>query len=381
MQRSFMRTIMFYGTDGEAFLGRKRAREKAMSGRKTAMPQDAVREEVKLPEQTSRTETKEQFAQVSPSEVREQPDQAPQEEEGEQIEGDSLPLPSSMGELPEQSPGEAAGEPSEGIPSAVQANGKGGNATSESMRLVQGWQEIAQRMQVELEHFARGGQGSSDLSMQLAFANRERQDYSVFLKKFAAALREQMRVDLDTFDYNYYAYGLHLYGNMPLIEPLEYREGKVIRSFAVILDTSGSVDRSLLEKFLQKTYDCLLSEESFAKRFAVHIVQADCKVQSDVCIHSAQELQEYLRTLTIRGRGGTDFRPALQYVESLQKDGSLPGLKGALYFTDGEGTFPERKPPFEVAFVYVGEDVFRAKVPAWALKVVFSDEDDGVKIV
>lgn len=272
------------------------------------------------------------------------------------------------------------GELPQGTLQAVQADERDGNA-GELVRLVQGWQEIAQRMQVELEHFARGGHGYSDLSMQLAFANRERQDYSVFLKKFAAALREQMRVDLDTFDYNYYAYGLHLYGNMPLIEPLEYREGKVIRSFAVILDTSGSVDRSLLEKFLQKTYDCLLSEESFAKRFAVHIVQADCKVQSDVCIHSAQELQEYLRTLTIRGRGGTDFCPALEYVEKQQKDGSLINLKGVLYFTDGEGTFPERKPPFEVAFVYVGEEAFRAKVPAWALKVVFSDEDSGVKIV
>ena len=259
--------------------------------------------------------------------------------------------------------------------------GKDGNAASEPIGLAQGWQEIARRMQVELEHFARGGQGSSDLSMQLAFANRERQDYSVFLKRFAAMLREQMHVDLDTFDYNYYSYGLHLYGNMPLVEPLEYRETKVIRSFAIVLDTSGSVDRSLLEKFLQKTYDCLLSEESFAGRFAVHIVQADCKVQSDICIHSAQELQEYLRALTIRGRGGTDFHPALEYVEKLQKDGSLPDLKGALYFTDGEGTFPERKPPFEVAFVYVGEEAFRAKVPAWALKVVFSEDDDGVKIV
>ena len=272
------------------------------------------------------------------------------------------------------------GELPQGTLQAVQADERDGNA-GELVRLVQGWQEIAQRMQVELEHFARGGHGYSDLSMQLAFANRERQDYSVFLKKFAAALREQMRVDLDTFDYNYYAYGLHLYGNMPLIEPLEYREGKVIRSFAVILDTSGSVDRSLLEKFLQKTYDCLLSEESFAKRFAVHIVQADCKVQSDVCIHSAQELQEYLRTLTIRGRGGTDFRPALEYVEKQQKDGSLINLKGVLYFTDGKGVFPDRKPPFETAFVYAGVEAFRAKVPAWALKVVFSEDDDGVKIV
>lgn len=379
---------LFYEDDHVLWYGRRSVSRKEKSEEKSDArtesgnaSQDAVREEMKRPEQAPREETKEQSAQVPPSEVGEQPDQAPQEEEGKQIEGGSLSLPSSMGELPEQFPGEAAGGPSEGTTSAVQANGKDGNAASEPIGLAQGWQEIARRMQVELEHFARGGQGSSDLSMQLAFANRERQDYSVFLKRFAAMLREQMHVDLDTFDYNYYSYGLHLYGNMPLVEPLEYRETKVIRSFAIVLDTSGSVDRSLLEKFLQKTYDCLLSEESFAKRFAVHIVQADCKVQSDICIHSAQELQEYLRALTIRGRGGTAFRPALEYVEKLQKDGSLPDLKGALYFTDGEGTFPKRKPPFEVAFVYVGEEAFRAKVPAWALKVVFSEDDDEVKIV
>ena len=299
---------LFYEDDHVLWYGRRSVSRKEKSEEKSDArtesgnaSQDAVREEVKRPEQAPREETKEQSAQVPPSEVGEQPDQAPQEEEGKQIEGDSLSLPSSMGELPEQFPGEAAGGPSEGTTSAVQANGKDGNAASEPIGLAQGWQEIARRMQVELEHFARGGQGSSDLSMQLAFANRERQDYSVFLKRFAAMLREQMHVDLDTFDYNYYSYGLHLYGNMPLVEPLEYRETKVIRSFAIVLDTSGSVDRSLLEKFLQKTYDCLLSEESFAGRFAVHIVQADCKVQSDICIHSAQELQEYLLCAGIAG--------------------------------------------------------------------------------
>lgn len=338
---------LFYEDDHVLWYGWRKSvsrenRDTTGSGRTESgnMPQGAVPEEERL-EQTYREEKAERSRQAPPKEK----------------------------------------EPTEGVLLTMQAYGRGGNAAGEPNHLVQGWQEIARRMQVELEHFARGGQGSSDLSMQLAFANRERQDYSVFLKRFAAMLREQMHVDLDTFDYNYYSYGLHLYGNMPLVEPLEYRETKVIRSFAIILDTSGSVDRSLLEKFLHKTYDCLLSEESFAQRFAVHIVQADCKVQSDICIHSAQELQEYLRALTIRGRGGTDFRPALEYVEKLQKEGGLPSLKGALYFTDGEGTFPERKPPFEVAFVYVGEEAFRAKVPPWALKVVFSDEDDGVKIV
>ena len=33
--------------------------------------------------------------------------------------------------------------------------------------------------------------------------------------------REEVHADYDSFDMGYYAYGLSLYGNMPLIEPLE----------------------------------------------------------------------------------------------------------------------------------------------------------------
>jgi hypothetical protein len=37
-------------------------------------------------------------------------------------------------------------------------------------------------------------------------------------------LREEVHADYDSFDMGYYAYGLSLYGNMPLIEPLETRD-------------------------------------------------------------------------------------------------------------------------------------------------------------
>ena len=33
-----------------------------------------------------------------------------------------------------------------------------------------------------------------------------------------------MHVDMDSFDYGFYNYGMTVYGNMPLIEELEYRE-------------------------------------------------------------------------------------------------------------------------------------------------------------
>ena len=47
----------------------------------------------------------------------------------------------------------------------------------------------------------------------------------IFCVKFSV-LREELHADPDEFDLNYYTYGLRLYGNMPLIEPVESREVK-----------------------------------------------------------------------------------------------------------------------------------------------------------
>ena len=93
-----------------------------------------------------------------------------------------------------------------------------------------------------------------------------------------------MRLDPDEFDYVFYTYGLKLYENMPLVEPLEYREVKRIREFAIAIDTSGSVARDKVQKFVQKTYNVLKSAESFFSRINLHIIQCDAKIQEDVKI-------------------------------------------------------------------------------------------------
>ncbi|MFR5116379.1 MAG: hypothetical protein ACLTDV_04705 [Eubacterium sp.] len=45
-----------------------------------------------------------------------------------------------------------------------------------------------------------------------------------------------------------------LYDNMPLVEPLEYRENKRIREFVIAIDTSGSCQGKTVERFLRKTW-------------------------------------------------------------------------------------------------------------------------------
>ena len=74
--------------------------------------------------------------------------------------------------------------------------------------------------------------------------------------------------------------------------------------------------------------------------------------------------------MRIRGLGGTDFRPVFQYVEQLRKQKEFTNLKGLIYFTDGYGEFPEKKPDYETAFVFVDDEYNNPDVPPWAIKLV-----------
>ena len=90
-------------------------------------------------------------------------------------------------------------------------------------KLKKHWKDVSDRMQTELSIGREAGTEDGDLSDELAVENRERYDYRTFLKKFAV-LKEEMQIDPDSFDYVFYSYGLRMYGNMPLIEPQEWKE-------------------------------------------------------------------------------------------------------------------------------------------------------------
>ena len=52
-----------------------------------------------------------------------------------------------------------------------------------------------------------------------------RREYHRFLRSFAVE-REELQLDLESFDYIPYLYGMFRYGNLPLLEPLEYIEAR-----------------------------------------------------------------------------------------------------------------------------------------------------------
>ena len=237
------------------------------------------------------------------------------------------------------------------------------------------WERVSRQVLMDLESFSRDKvPEAGNLIQNLRSVNRERYDYETFLRKFAS-LQEDMKVNDNEFDYIYYTYGLSRYGNMPLVEPLEYREVKKIREFVIAIDTSGSVQGELVQSFLQKTYNVLMQEDSYASRVNIHILQSDAAVQEDVHITNRDEFTDYLKTMSVRGLGGTDFRPVFRYIDRLIEEKALHNLKGMIYFTDGKGIFPEKKPPYSAAFVFIKDDYELPAVPPWAIRLVLQRED------
>ena len=107
----------------------------------------------------------------------------------------------------------------------------------------------------------------------------------------------------------------------------------------------------------------------------IRILQCDTQSQDDVRITNLQELDKAIQGLTLKGFGGTDFRPVFQYVDGLRRKGELQGLKGLLYFTDGMGTYPQQKPDYDTAFVFMENEGNQYEVPVWAMKLTLEPEE------
>ena len=197
---------------------------------------------------------------------------------------------------------------------------------------------------------------------------RSRRSYKEFLRRFAV-LREEVHADYDSFDMGYYAYGLSLYGNMPLIEPLETRETYKIRDFVIVLDTSYSVSGELVEHFLQETFTILTESDSFFVRNKIRIIQCDDSVKTDEEITDEKQIKPLLNKFTLVGGGGTDFRPAFSYVRELLDKGELKNMCGLIYFTDGKGIFPAKCPSYKCAFCVGLVHMRGNEVPPWAMQV------------
>lgn len=254
-------------------------------------------------------------------------------------------------------------------------NGDGGNEQPVDIEsLMKEWEEISKKLGVDLDTLSKESDKSESLTQGLGELNRDRYDYKEFLRKFSVR-GEDMLINDEEFDYVYYTYGLDHYGNMPLIEPLEYKDTEKICDFVIAIDTSGSVKGAMVQRFLDKTYSILMQQESFFKKINLRIMQCDDTLQEEVAITCKEDFDSYMKTMRIKGFGGTDFRPVFNRVEELVKAKEFKNLKGVIYFTDGYGTYPERKPSFNSAFIYLGYNSERPPTPVWAIKLILDENE------
>ena len=105
----------------------------------------------------------------------------------------------------------------------------------------------------------------------------------------------------------------------------------------VAVDTSGSVDEALLGTFLGEVNSMMQQYPNYE----IDLITADAKIQSHKTFLPG-ELLDY----ELSGGGGTDFRPVFEYID---QHIDYPTL--LLYFTDGQGTFPQHEPSYDLLWI------------------------------
>ena len=207
------------------------------------------------------------------------------------------------------------------------------------------------------------GKEEGSYSWQIKMAESKR-SYREFLKKFMV-LKEEVKINEDEYDLSYYTYGLRLYKNLPLIEPIETKEERKIPELVIVLDTSYSTSGNLIKNFLKET-SAILKSNVFFSNSKIHIIQCDNLVQDHKILTSFDQMDEFLESFTVIGGNGTDFRPVFDYVNECMEQGICKEVSALLYFTDGKGIYPKRRPNYKCAFLFL-EDYDRNLVPTWAI--------------
>ena len=137
------------------------------------------------------------------------------------------------------------------------------------------------------------------------------------------------------------------------------------------MSTSGERVR----QFLVCTYAIFRSAGTFTRKVNIRILQCDDRIRADDAIQDLEDLRAYMENFQLTGGSATDFRPVFQHVAKLQEAGAFASLRGLLYFTDGMGVYPEKRTPYETAFILLGEPPLSVKMPPWAIRLVLEAPD------
>ncbi len=211
------------------------------------------------------------------------------------------------------------------------------------------------RILIRAAHYAKQhGKLPAGMMETIDELNRPRMSWRALLYRYV--------VDLIPSDYTwlrpnkkYLAYNIYLPG--------------IVKADAIMvliaIDTSGSINTDTLKIFLGECYGIQKSFESVQ----MHVIQCDAAVQDYFVLEN-----DFPSKISVKGRGGTDFRPVFQFIEDelIKKKGIAPQV--LIYFTDGYGTFPDSPPPsYDVIWVLTSD----VQVP-FGTVIRYSDDDPSI---
>ena len=280
----------------------------------------------------------------------------------QQEEDSRQPGSSCSGEMPPDSRGQ-------GMEGASRGDEGGQEGASDQSRFLSFWSRISREWspQRDSQHQKAGLTAGKD-SQEVRLRKKEGYDYRRFLEKFMVC-QEEVELDLDSFDYLPYWYSRTHYPDIVLLEPLEYKEVHKLDEMVIAIDTSASCSGRVVRRFLEETYQILTARGNFFSKMHVHIIQCDSMIQEHVVLHSREEFLDYMEKVTVKGLGGTDFRPVFTLVDQMIENREIRDLKGLLYFTDGDGVYPTVPPAYETAFIFLNRAYEKHEVPEWGIRL------------
>ncbi len=165
--------------------------------------------------------------------------------------------------------------------------------------------------------------------------------------------RARLRDYIDNFFKSSYSFSppnlKHLYRGIAL--PRLYSETLRI---SVAIDSSGSIDEKSLGEFFAELESILLHFPDYK----IDLMVSDFKIR-----HYQELTRGESFDVKIIGGGHTDFCPVFDFIEQ-----SLERPRLLIYFTDGNGLFPQKEPNYEVLWVLT-----RDKEIPFGQKIILED--------
>lgn len=201
------------------------------------------------------------------------------------------------------------------------------------------------------------------------------QNYRDLLRELFS-VREIAKEHPDTIDPMLYHYGLDLYENIPLIEPLEYVESPALDLIVIAVDVSGSCcDSKTMEQFWSETYGCISQLKDACTAGEILVLQCDADIQKEEWV-SLSDFEEAPPNIQTYGFGGTSFVPVFERINTMLQDGQK--IEALLYLTDGNGFYPQTSTEVPTYFIMNKQNwewcTKQKTIPDWITPIRLEEE-------